>query len=109
MQNVSVKYNTKAADYYRRMLEAKVCDRECDGVAPSYLEGRYLLDGRKLDKDGNVVAGMVGGMAAGSMLVGEGVDSDDEENKDEAGAKTYIDQEAIICRSEIVQRHTNYK
>ena len=53
--DVKVKYNTKAADYYRRMNNAKALMLPFTEEIPSYEEGRSMMDGRKLDADGNIV------------------------------------------------------
>ena len=44
-QDIKVKYNTKAADYYRRMLDTKANDQNFNEVAPTFKEGRTLIDG----------------------------------------------------------------
>ena len=54
MFDIKIKYNTRAADYYIRMNNAKAIDLQFSEDEPSYEEGRTLLDGRKLDKDGNI-------------------------------------------------------
>jgi len=53
--DIKVKYNTKAADYYRRMNNAKALMLPFTEEIPSFDEGRTMMDGRKLDKDGNIV------------------------------------------------------
>ena len=53
--DIKIKYNTKAADYYRRMNNAKAMMQPFTEEIPTYEEGRTLLDGRRLDKNGNVV------------------------------------------------------
>ena len=50
--DIKVKYSTLAADYYRRrnykLSEGKTISEE----APSFEHGRTLLDGRRLNADG---------------------------------------------------------
>lgn len=53
--DIKVKYNTKAADYYRKMNTAKALMLPFTEEIPSYDEGRTMLDGRKLDKEGKIV------------------------------------------------------
>ena len=53
--DIKVKYNTKAADYYRRMNNAKALMLPFTEEIPTYEEGRMMMDGRKLDKEGNIV------------------------------------------------------
>ena len=53
--DIKVKYNTKAAEHYRRKINAKVADQEFTEEAPSYDEGRTLTDGRRIGKNGLVV------------------------------------------------------
>ena len=53
--DIKVKYNTKAADYYRRMNNAKALMLPFTEEIPTYEEGRTMMDGRKLDKDGNII------------------------------------------------------
>lgn len=53
--DIKIKYNTKAADYYRRMNNAKAMMQPFTEEIPTYEEGRTLLDGRRLDKNGNAV------------------------------------------------------
>ena len=53
--DIKIKYNTKAADYYRRMNNAKAMMQPFTEEIPTYEEGRTLLDGRRLDKNGNIV------------------------------------------------------
>ena len=53
--DIKVKYNTKAPDYYRRMNNAKALMLPFTEEIPSYEEGRSMMDGRKLDADGNIV------------------------------------------------------
>ena len=53
--DVKIKYNTKAADYYRRMNNAKALMLPFTEEIPGYEEGRTMMDGRKLDKDGSIV------------------------------------------------------
>ena len=55
LQDIKIKYQTKALDYYRRMLEARAVQQEFNDIEPSYTEGRHLLDGGYLDKDGDVI------------------------------------------------------
>jgi hypothetical protein len=52
--DIKIKYNTKAADFYRRMNNAKALMLPFTEEEPSYEEGRFLLDGRKLDKEGQI-------------------------------------------------------
>ena len=59
IEDIKVKYNTKAADYYRRMIEAKANQQEFAELQPSVSEGRCLTDGRRLDSDGNIVEDVV--------------------------------------------------
>ena len=85
--DVKIKYNTKAADYYRRMNNAKALMLLFTEEIPGYEDGRTMMDGRKLDKDGSIVemsqeekeaAGLTSGQ---DLLIGEsGIE---EENKDE--------------------------
>ena len=53
--DIKVKYNTKAADYYRRMNNAKALMLPFTEEIPAYEEGRTMMDGRKLDKDGIII------------------------------------------------------
>ena len=55
IDDIKIKYKTKAAAYYRRMLEAKVNQQNFIEIEPSRDEGRSLIDGRRLDENGNVV------------------------------------------------------
>ena len=54
-KDIKIKYKTKAADFYRRILEAEVSNKEFNEDLPTYTEGRFLLDGRNLDANGNIV------------------------------------------------------
>ena len=53
--DIKIKYNTKAADYYRRMNNAKAMMKPFTEEIPTYDEGRVMMDGRKLDKDGKPI------------------------------------------------------
>lgn len=55
IHDIKVKYNTKAASYYRRMIEAKATMQDFDELKLSLSEGRCLIDGRALDLDGNII------------------------------------------------------
>lgn len=52
--DIKVKYNTRAAEYYRRLISAKVAEQEFSEEAPQYDAGRTLTDGRRIGKDGLV-------------------------------------------------------
>lgn len=51
--DIKVKYNTKAADFYRRRNNALALNLPFEEEAPNVHNGRTLLDGRKLDINGN--------------------------------------------------------
>ena len=53
--DIKIKYNTKAADFYRRMNNAKAMMLPFTEEIPTYDDGRIMMDGRKLDKDGNPI------------------------------------------------------
>ena len=86
--DIKIKYNTKAADYYRRMNNAKAMMQPFTEEIPTYEEGRTLLDGRRLDKNGNVVEMSqeekeAAGITGNDLLLGSnGIEQ--EENKEEA-------------------------
>lgn len=50
--DIKVKYNTKAADYYRRRNSALAQGQPFEEAAPDVTIGRTLLDGRRLDSNG---------------------------------------------------------
>ena len=50
--DIKVKYNTKAADYYRRRANALATGQEFTEEQPEVHVGRTLLDGRRLDVNG---------------------------------------------------------
>lgn len=50
--DIKVKYNTKAADYYRRRNNALATNQEFNEEQPEVHVGRTLLDGRRLDVNG---------------------------------------------------------
>ena len=50
--DIKVKYNTKAADYYRRRANALATGQEFTEEQPEGHVGRTLLDGRRLDVNG---------------------------------------------------------
>ena len=50
--DIKVRYNTKAADFYRRRNAAEALNQEFDEGAPDVQVGRTLLDGRRLDANG---------------------------------------------------------
>ena len=52
--DIKTKYNTVAASYYRRMLEAKATGQEFLELQPSLAEGRSVPDLRRLDTDVSV-------------------------------------------------------
>ena len=54
-KDIKIKYKTKATDFYRRVLEAEVSNKEFTEDLPTFDQGRALLDGRSLDADGNIV------------------------------------------------------
>ena len=55
VQDIGIKYKSKAADYYRRMLEANATLKPFTEIAPTYEEGRTLIDGSHLDQNGNII------------------------------------------------------
>ena len=55
IQDIKVKYTTKAAAYYREKLQASANNKQMKYLAPSFDDGRVLLDGRRLDYDNNVL------------------------------------------------------
>ena len=50
--DIKVKYNTKAADYYRRRNNALAQEQPFEESPPDVQVGRTLLDGRRLDASG---------------------------------------------------------
>ena len=50
--DIKVKYNTRAADYYRRRNNAMAMGQPFEEAEPALDVGRTLLDGRKLDLNG---------------------------------------------------------
>ena len=50
--DIKVKYNTRAADYYRRRNLALAQNLSFEEPAPTIEIGRTLLDGRRLDASG---------------------------------------------------------
>ena len=50
--DIKVKYNTKAADYYRRRNNALALATPFEESPPDVHVGRTLLDGRRLDANG---------------------------------------------------------
>ena len=50
--DIKVKYNTKAADYYRRRNNALATGADFDEEQPQVHVGRTMLDGRRLDASG---------------------------------------------------------
>ena len=50
--DIKVKYNTKAADFYRRRNNALALGQPFEEEAPDVHVGRTLLDGRRLDVNG---------------------------------------------------------
>ena len=86
--DIKIKYNTKAADYYRRMNNAKAMMKPFTEEIPTYDEGRVMMDGRKLDKDGKPIELSQqekedAGMTSNDLLLGSnGIQQ--EENKDES-------------------------
>ena len=52
VSDIKVKYNTKAADFYRRRNNALALGQPFDEEAPDTHSGRTLLDGRRLDVNG---------------------------------------------------------
>ena len=55
IKDIKVKYATKAVAYYREMLQLRAKNHEINHLAPSFDDGRVLLDGRRLDYDNNVL------------------------------------------------------
>lgn len=53
--DIKVKYNTRAADYYRRRNNAMVTKQEFTEAEPALDVGRTLLDGRRLDLNGKPI------------------------------------------------------
>ena len=53
MTDIKIKYNTIACDFYRRRLDANAKMEAFDEVAPSYEDGRRLLDGSRIVDDEN--------------------------------------------------------
>ena len=53
--DIKVKYNTRAADFYRRRNLALAQNLTFDESAPEVHIGRTLLDGRRLDVNGTPV------------------------------------------------------
>lgn len=54
MFDIKVKYNTKAADFYRRMNNARALGTPLSEEEPSYDDGRQLTDGRMIDSEGKI-------------------------------------------------------
>ena len=54
MYDTKIKYNTRAAEYYRKMNNANALGLVFNDEEPSYDDGRALTDGRRLDKDGKI-------------------------------------------------------
>ena len=86
--DIKIKYNTKAADYYRRMNNAKAMMQPFTEEIPTYEEGRTLLDGRRLDKNGNAVEmsqeekEAAGIATSQDMLIGaNGIEEENNEEK----------------------------
>ena len=52
--DTKIKYNTRAAEYYRKMNNALALNNTFSEEEPSYDDGRTLTDGRRLDKDGKI-------------------------------------------------------
>ena len=52
--DISLKYQTKAMQFYRRRNEALALGKVFDDTELSLEEGRSLIDGRKLDDEGKV-------------------------------------------------------
>ena len=52
--DISLKYQTKAMQFYRRKNEALALGKVFEDTELSLEEGRTLMDGRKLDDDGKV-------------------------------------------------------
>ena len=52
--DTKIKYNTKAADYYRRRNNALALDLIFNEDELTYEEGRTLTDGRRLDGEGRI-------------------------------------------------------
>ena len=55
IQDINVRYTTKAVAYYRKKLQANAKNEQMSYLAPSFDDGRVLLDGRRLDYDNNVL------------------------------------------------------
>ena len=55
IQDLKVRYATKAAAYYREKLQSQANNAQIKYLAPSFDDGRVLLDGRRLDYDNNVL------------------------------------------------------
>lgn len=53
--DISLKYQTRAMQFYRRRNEATALGKEFNDTELSLEEGRTLTDGRKLDQEGKVV------------------------------------------------------
>ena len=54
MIDIKIKYNTKASDFYRRRLDSNGKMEVFDEIAPTYEEGRRLMDGRRIDNNENL-------------------------------------------------------
>ena len=50
--DIKIKYNTRAADFYRRRNLAEATGQEFTEETPTIDQGRTLLDGRRLDING---------------------------------------------------------
>ena len=55
IQDIVAKYSTKAADYFRRMIDAKTTKQSFYENKPLYGEGRSLMDGRRLNLEGDII------------------------------------------------------
>ncbi len=55
VKDIKVKYNTRAADYYRRRNLAQAMGDEFTEEAPTIDQGRTMLDGRRLDINGEPI------------------------------------------------------
>ena len=94
--DTKIKYNTKAADYYRKRNNAQALELNFNEDEPSYAEGRMLTDGkRRLDEEGRICElELDEGTQERQTLADQVITSmtNEEEVKDHDGSEFYQDQ-----------------